>query len=352
MTADLFAPYEFSRGPVARNRLTVAPMTNRQSNPDGTLGQAEFDWLTRRAAGGFGLVMTCAAHVSPAGQGWANELGAFDDSLIPGLARLAAGVREQWALAIAQINHAGARSPIKVTGLQPVSASEYEGDFPGFVTPHALTIAEIEQTVADFAAAASRAARAGFDGIEIHGANGYLITQFISQASNHRTDAYGGSLANRARLVREILAACRAAVPASFLVGVRLSSVGEGFTVAETTEIAGWLGSDGADFLDLSGRDALPSVAEKLRELALTTPVIAGNGVWTAEDAGAVLAAGAQLVFLGSAAIGNPDWPLAARESGYEPVRRPFTRAHLRSVSVSEGFVRYLNYMPGMVAKD
>lgn len=349
MASDIFAPYEFRRGALARNRLTVAPMTNRQSNPDGTLGQAEYDWLTRRAAGGFGIVMTCAAHVSLSGQGWANELGAFDDAHIPGLARLAAGVKAHGALAIAQINHAGARSPAHVTGLQPVSASDYRVDFPGFVTPRPLSGDEIGQTVADFAAAARRAAEAGFDGVEIHGANGYLITQFISAASNRRTDGYGGSLANRARLPREVLGAARAAVPDDFLVGIRLSSQGEGFTVTDTATLAGWLAADGADFLDLSGRTALPAVAQQLVSQAAETPVIAGNGVWTAAQAGEVLDSGAQFVFLGAAAIGNPDWPIQVGDPGFAPVRKPFPPEHLRDVAVSAAFVRYLRKMPGMV---
>jgi 2,4-dienoyl-CoA reductase-like NADH-dependent reductase (Old Yellow Enzyme family) len=350
ITAELFTPYQFERGPVARNRMTVAPMTNRQSHSDGSLGDAEYEWLTRRARGGFGIVMTCAMHVNLLGQGWANALGAFDDSLIPGLSRLAEGVRAQGALAIAQINHAGARAPHHVIGQQSASASDYRVDFPGFVTPRPLTRAEIAQTVADFGAAARRAAAAGFDGVEIHGANGYLITQFISETSNRRNDEYGGSLANRARFAREVLAACRASVADDFLVGVRLSSLGDGFTVSDTASIAGWLARDGADFLDLSGRDALAAVSASLRGAGPARPgVFAGNGVWTAPQACDVREAGADFVFLGTAAIGNPDWPLLARQPGYEPVRKPFDPAYLSSVSVSDAFLGYLRKMPGML---
>lgn len=342
--AALLAPLQFARGATAPNRMTLAPMTNQQSNPDGTLGPAELAWLERRARGGFGVVITCAAHISLAGQGWPNELGAFADHLIPGLRELASAIRTHGSLAILQINHAGSRSPSAVTGRRPVSASEYELDLPGFQVPRALEPAEIDQVVADCAAAARRAHQAGFHGVELHGANGYLITQFLSAASNSRTDSYGGALANRARLARESLRAAREAVPDDFLVGIRLSSKGPGLEVAETTQVARWLAEDGADFIDLSGREALPSV----RRAVGATPVIAGNRVWTVADALAVRAAGADLVFLASAAIGNPDWPtLAASDPGFEPVREPYDVEHLAQVAVSPAFLAYLRPRPG-----
>ena len=123
----LFEPYTFIKsGLTSVNRIVLAPMTNLQSNDDGTLGDDEYIWLTRRAKEGFGIIITCAAHVSKDGQGWRGELGIFDDVHLEGLAKLAKGIREQQSLAIFQLFHGGARSPEDVTGLQPWSASAHE----------------------------------------------------------------------------------------------------------------------------------------------------------------------------------------------------------------------------------
>ena len=122
----LFQPLAFDRGPVMKNRFMLAPLTNLQSHDDGVLSDEEFNWLTMRASGGFGLVMTCAAHVQAAGQGFPGQLGIFDDVHIGGLARLAAAIRHHGSLAMVQLHHAGLRSPPDLIGAQPLSASDDE----------------------------------------------------------------------------------------------------------------------------------------------------------------------------------------------------------------------------------
>lgn len=184
--ADILVPYTFGNGKIARNRISLAPMTNRQSSLDGSLGDDELRWLTSRAEGGFGILITCAAHISRQSQGWANELGIFDDRLLPGLRQSTASVQGAGALAIIQINHAESRAPSALTGRQPVSASTFNLDIPGFEVPREITTAEINTVIADFGAATRRAHDAGFDGVELQGANGYLLTQFISTATNRR----------------------------------------------------------------------------------------------------------------------------------------------------------------------
>src|SRR5512134_455186 len=121
---SLFEPLVFRTGFSARNRIVLAPLTNKQSHADGSLGDDELRWLSSRADGGFGVVMTCAAHVSRDGQGWAGELGAFDDALLPGLTRLASALRHRGAASILQMFHGGMRADQTVTGLVPWSASE------------------------------------------------------------------------------------------------------------------------------------------------------------------------------------------------------------------------------------
>ncbi len=121
---SLSQPLDFPRGPNMKNRFMLAPMTNTQSHADGCLSDEEYQWLTMRAQGGFGLTMTCAAHVQAIGQGFPGQLGIFSDHHIPGLTKLADGIRREQSLAIVQLHHAGMRSPMDLIGTQPVCPSD------------------------------------------------------------------------------------------------------------------------------------------------------------------------------------------------------------------------------------
>jgi len=183
------------------NRLMLTPLTNRQSHPDGTLSDDEHHLLTRRAEGGFGLTMTCAAHVQAVGQGFAGQLGIFSDEHLAGLTRLATDLNATGTgtgtVSYVQLHHAGMRSPAVLIGAKPVCPSD-----DAATGARSLGIDEVEQVTADFVAAAHREQQAGFDGVELRGAHGYLICQFLSAEINRRTDRYGGSLENRSRLAR------------------------------------------------------------------------------------------------------------------------------------------------------
>jgi 2,4-dienoyl-CoA reductase-like NADH-dependent reductase (Old Yellow Enzyme family) len=203
-------------GGIASQKL--APLTNSQSHADGVLSDDEFRWLTYRAEGGFGLTMTCAAHVQRVGQGFPGQLGVFGDQHLPGLSRLAAEIKSFHSLAVIQLHHAGMRSPKELIGEAPHCPSDNaETD------ARALTLAEVEQLRDDFIAAAVRTEKAGFDGAELHGAHGYILAQFLSPEVNLRTDRYGGSLENRARLLIEIIDGVRAQTGPDFNLGLRLS---------------------------------------------------------------------------------------------------------------------------------
>jgi 2,4-dienoyl-CoA reductase-like NADH-dependent reductase (Old Yellow Enzyme family) len=214
---DLFAPLAFTRGPAMKNRFMLAPLTNCQSHDDGRLSDEEFRWLTLRAAGGFGLTMTCASHVQAQGRGFPGQLGIFSDAHLEGLSRLAAAMKEAGTVAIVQLHHAGMRSPRELIGTQPVCPSD-----DAETGARALTLEEVERLKEDFIAAAVRAERAGFDGVELHGAHGYVLCQFLSAETNRRNDRYGGSLENRSRLLFDIVAGVRAKCRSDFTVGVRL----------------------------------------------------------------------------------------------------------------------------------
>ena len=362
-TRKILAPFTFPRtGITVPNRSVLAAMTNKQSHADGSLSEDEQKWLAARATGGFGIVTSCAAHVSLDGQGWEGELGVFDDSLLPGLTRLADALRSGGAISLVQIFHGGVRAPSRLTGQQPFSASAFELEAEGFEVPREATLEDIERTIAAFAAAARRCAEAGFDGVEIHGAHGYLITQFLGTISNTRTDEWGGSLENRARFVRRIVAATREATPEGFLIGVRISPEvpDQGVDLDDALTLASWLTSDGVDFVHVSNWDSFkPPEKHPESEKLLTTwfreavgdemPLIATGGVWTPAEAEQILEQGADLVGLARAAIGNASWPRDAARADWEPAKPPYTPEHLRDAALGEAMVDYMRRWPGFV---
>lgn len=357
MSERLFAPYRFRGGAVSKNRVALAPLTNGQSQPDGNLGDDELRWLERRAAGGFGVVTTCAAHVAAEGKAWAGELGVDDDVRLPGLRRLASAIGRHDALGVVQLFHGGLRAAPEVSGLPTWSASAHVEDSPGYTVPRAGTSEDVERVIGQFAAAARRCVEAGFAGVELHGAHGYLLSQFLSATYNRRDDAWGGSLVHRARLLRETTRAVRAAVPSDFAVGVRLSpedfGQARGLDLDENLEVARWLADDGVDFVHLSLWRAERNTSKRPDAHALPlfraalpadVAILAAGAIWTPADALAALERGADLVALGRPAILNPDWPRLAAEPGWSPRRPPLPAATLAEpdLAISAGFLEYL----------
>jgi 2,4-dienoyl-CoA reductase-like NADH-dependent reductase (Old Yellow Enzyme family) len=360
----LFTPFTFSpSGRQMPNRIALAPMTNQQSHDDGTLGDDEYNWLMLRAKENFGMIITCAANVSTDGQGWKGELGIYDDKHIPGLTRLAQGIKQYGALAIVQIFHGGDRSPEQLIGTQPWSASAH-------LMPHAkvpvpvrgATLEDITRVIADFVAAAKRAHTAGFDGVELHGAHGYLLHQFFSTVTNQRTDEWGGGFENRSRLLRTILKQIRAAVPDSFMLGVRLSPEDkytfQGVDFDESIAFSKLLAAEGADYIHLSPWDAFKKpekypdgdkyLIQYFREALPETPILVAGKIWTASEAERALELGADVVALGMAAIAHANWPYLAKQNT-EPSRQPFSVAHLLQQGLSPIFVEYMKRWKGFV---
>jgi len=256
---DLFQPLTFKSGAVMKNRFMLAPLTNQQSHADGRLSDDEYRFLTLRAKGGFGITTTCASHVQAAGQGFAGQLGCYSDDHLEGLTKLAAGIKAEGSLAMLQLHHAGMRSPKDVIGQQPVCPSDHAES-----GSRALTSEEIRQLKEDFLLAAERAERAGFDGVELHGAHGYILCQFLSPTINRRTDEYGGSLENRSRIIFELVDGVRARCRPGFLLGVRLSPERFDIRLGEIIEVAQRLMSEAKiDFLDMSLWDSFKEPLEE-----------------------------------------------------------------------------------------
>ena len=357
---DLFAPLPLARGPGMKNRFMLAPLTNCQSHDDGRLSDDEFRWLTMRAAGGFGLTTTCASHVQARGQGFPGQLGVFSEQHVEGLTRLAAAIKSQDSIAMVQLHHAGVRAPAGLIGEAPVGPSE-----DAEKGARALELDEIRQLVDDFVAAAVRAERAGFDGVEIHGAHGYVVSQFLSPEMNRRTDDYGGSPDNRARLLFEIVAGVRASCRADFIVGVRLSPERFGLRLAEIREVARRLLAGGAiDLLDLSLWDVFkePEEAEFRGRTLLSyfteldrhaVRIGAAGKIMSGADARQVLDAGADFAIIGRGAILHHDFPARVRaDADFRAVPIPVTAEYLRNEGLGPAFVRYMGNWQGFVQAE
>jgi len=357
---DLFAPLAFTRGPAMKNRFMLAPLTNRQSGVDGVMSEDEFRWLTFRATGGFGLVMTCAAHVQRIGQGFPGQLGVWSDNQLPGLTRLAAKIRAEGALSAVQLHHAGIRSPKDLIGEAPVGPSE-----DAETGARALNEGEVEQLVEDFVAAAVRAERAGFDGVEIHGAHGYILCAFLSPETNRRTDRWGGSLENRARIVFEIIKGVRSRTRPDFQVGLRISPERFGLTFADQRELARWmLASGDLDYLDMSLWDVFkapiePDYAHKplidwFADLPRgETRLGAAGKLMGAADVRRLLDHGADFALLGRAAILHHDFPIKAQANpDFHTIALPVPRAYLEAEGLGPAFVNYMNTWKGFVVQE
>ncbi|MBN1097036.1 NADH:flavin oxidoreductase [Blastococcus sp. TML/C7B] len=355
--SDLFAPLTLAHGPAAPNRVWLAPLTNTQSHPDGRLSDEELHWLSMRARGGHGLTMTAAAHVQAGGQGFPGQLGVFSDDHLPGLTRLATALKDEGSLASLQLHHAGNRSPRDLVG-RPVGPSDHEKS-----GARAMTGDEVAQLVEDFAAGAQRAERAGFHGIEVHGAHGYVLAQFLSPEENRRTDGYGGSLENRARLLFEVVRAVRERCGPDFQVGVRISPERFGLRLGEVREVAAeLLLSDAVDYLDLSLWDVAKQPEEEgFQDRPLmdwftdldrgTTRLGVAGKVRSGQQVTEALDRGADFVMVGRASILHHDFPERVRADGSFATRTPVSPAHLADEGLSPVFVEYMRNWRGFVTE-
>jgi 2,4-dienoyl-CoA reductase-like NADH-dependent reductase (Old Yellow Enzyme family) len=339
------------------NRFMLAPLTNLQSHPDGTLSEDEIHWLAKRAEGGFGTVMTAAASVQFKGLGFPGQLGIHSDDHLPGLTRLAGLLRDAGAISSVQLHHAGMRSPATIIGEAPQSA------FADAETgTRALTTAEVEVLRDDFIAAAVRAEKAGFDGVEVHGAHGYVLAQFLDGTHNLREDRYGGSFENRTRLIREIVDGIRSATRPDFQLGLRLSPERFDIVLDEAKAFAQDMMTGGQiDYLDMSLWDCFKQPEEEAHrgrtliehftalERGATRLGVAGK-IMGAAKVQACLDAGADFVLVGRGAILHHDFPRRAlADPGFESLATPVSRAHLKAEGLGEAFIGYMATWPGFV---
>ena len=348
---ELLTPLTLSRGPSVSNRFMLAPLTNTQSHEDGVLSNEEFKWLTMRSEGGFGLIMTCAAHVQAQGKGFPGQLGVFSDNHLDGLKKLSSKIKLNGSVSICQLHHAGMRSPKELIGQAPVCPSENKK-----FNARALTLKEVETLRDDFIKAAVRSESAGFDGVELHAAHGYIIAQFLSPKINQRKDAYGQSLDNRCRLLNEIIEGIRNKCNKNFMIGVRLSPERFDMKLSEIITIAQDLMSSGMiDFLDMSLWDVFKEPEEEefkgktllsyFTELKRgATRLGAAGSIRSPKDAERALSKGLDWIMLGRAGMLHHDFPnLYKANPKFSPVDIPVSRGYLLNEGLSDVFIEYIS---------
>jgi 2,4-dienoyl-CoA reductase-like NADH-dependent reductase (Old Yellow Enzyme family) len=323
--ASLFETISFQNGVQLKNRIVMAPMTNFSSNPDGTVTDAEVNYYARRSDG-VGMVITACTYVTANGKGFQGEFGGDQDELIPSLRQLASAIKEQGAKAILQIFHGGREVPPELVNGDVVSASAVPTEGEGKPVPRELPEKEVESIIRDFGEATRRAIEAGYDGVEIHGANGYLLQQFFSPHSNRREDRWGGSLEKRLTfplaVVDEVKKVVREYAKEPFIVGYRFSPEEPetpGITMADTLVLIDALAGKDLDYLHVSlldfwstprrGVEDTRSRIEIIQErVGAQVPVIGVGSILSADDALKAIQTGVHLIALGREIIIDPDW--------------------------------------------
>lgn len=295
---------------VFSNRYVCAPFDIAKATNEGLITEELLSIYEQRK--GPSLIIVEQAAIAPAGQYRENLVFVDRDECLEGLTHLATTIHKNNQVAVLQINHAGSAADTNLTGLEAVAPSSMIHPVVKRSLPRALTLSEIQKIRMDFVEAALRAKRAGFDGVEIHNCHGFLLTQFLSPLTNHRTDEYGGSLENRSRLLLEITRAVREAVGEEFLVLVRLGLddlLPGGTTLDEGCQVAIKLEEEGIDILDVS-TGLMPPLGLKgpamLREMLKTVkqhvniPVI-GAGELDNPDIASEMVAREEVDFIGLA---------------------------------------------------
>ncbi len=333
-TRALFAPIVIN-GYNVKNRLSVAPMTRISATEDGRATETMTRYYERFARGGFGIVITEGIYTDQAfSQGYVHQPGMTDEAQANAWKPVVGGIKAHGALAIAQMMHAGAisqgnRFRDTTVGPSPVQPKGEQMKFyhgkGRYAPPAAMTETQIADAISGFAESAARAIEvAGFDAVEIHGANGYLLDQFLTDYANDRTDRWGGATENRVRLILETFKAVRARVGARVPVGVRISQgkvndYHHKWADAERDAemIFGGLANVGADFIHVTEFEAWKpafqeggsSLMHLAKRYAPTTAIFANGSLHNVEQAVAALNDGADIVTIARGALANPDLP-------------------------------------------
>ncbi|MBK1897359.1 NADH:flavin oxidoreductase [Chryseobacterium paridis] len=344
--SDLFKPLTLLHGPAMRNRFMLAPLTSQQSAHDGTASQYDQSWIEQLAQSNYGLIQTSAATVEAGGIAFERQLGIHSDLHLHGLAKMATTIREGGGLSAVQLHHAGHRAQPQFGGIPAPASSK---TVPGI---NAITTEEVERIRDSFISAAKRAQLAGFDGVSVHGAFGWILSEFLSPNLNDRKDKYGGSLENRARFTIEVIEGIRKACGPHFQIGWRLSIERYGLLLEELREITAEIfDRELIDYLDLALWDSAQIVREGSFQgktmLSVFTELPrkgvrlgAAGKIMSAQRAGELLDEGCDFVLIARAGILQRDFPLQVKANPmYDSPKLPVTAEYLRQGGLSERFI-------------
>jgi 2,4-dienoyl-CoA reductase-like NADH-dependent reductase (Old Yellow Enzyme family) len=376
----VWSPFRFSSGREIANRFAIAPLTTDSSHEDGTVTESELEFVRRRAAGGFGVTISSAAYVEQDGRSW-QGIGAAHDGHLSSLQRLAEAMRAAGGLAILQIYDGGRIAKPELTWEQCLRAPSAVASLrPGAKTPRAMTADEVENLIASFRDAASRARKAGFDGVEIHGANHYAVHQFFSPRANHRADHWGGTLSKRMNFPLAVAQAVRDALGPKLIAGFRVTpfeAEPDGYGLDDAKLLCNELARLNLDYISVSLDDyrksrptgearvynapvassptpAENSITEFARVIAGRSAVMASGGIRTRMDADGAIKLGADLVAVGRAVVVDPEWLPKVRSKREASILAGLPKDKLeiaKALSIPPRMVEYLLSRPGWIPR-
>ncbi|MCT1914852.1 NADH-dependent flavin oxidoreductase [Staphylococcus ureilyticus] len=375
---ELFEKPILKNGVEINNRVVMAPMTHFSSNCDGTISKDELKYFERRSNGP-GMIVTACAYVSKNGKGFEGEPSVEDDDMIGQLTEWANVIKQNGSKAILQLHHGGRTcDPNSVINNEVVAPSNIpaEREATGGVDPiipRELTNDEIVDIINDFAKATRRAIMAGFDGVELHGANGYLFQQFYSPHANRRTDFWGGSREKRLNFPMEVINKVKTTIEKyadnSFILGYRFTPEEPeepGLTMADARILAERLSEKDLDYINIllndyrsNGRREVENEENRLKSLKNVignrTTVIAGGSIYTPEDGVDALNKGADLVTIGRELIIEPDWVKKVQENKINNLRTEMKFEDKEDLKIPENLWNIIwntpGWFPGVEAK-
>lgn len=376
----VWSPFRFKSGREIANRFAVAPLTTDSSQVDGTVTENELEFVRRRAASGFGATISSAAYVEQDGRSW-QGIGAAHDGHLSSLHRLAEAMRAAGGLAILQIYDGGRIAKPELIGEQCLRAPSAVASLrPGAKTPRAMTANEVVNLIASFREAASLARKAGFDGVEIHGANHYAVHQFFSPRANHRVDNWGGTLSKRMNFPLAVAQAVRDALGPKLIAGFRITpfeSESDGYTLEDAKLLCNELARLDLDYISVSLDDYRKSrptgetrvydrpveksyaptespITEFARVIAGRSAVMASGGIKTCMDAEGAIKMGADLVAVGRAVVVDPEWLSKVRSKSEASILAGLPKDELeiaKALSIPPRMVEYLLSRPGWIPR-
>lgn len=352
--------FTFKNGVTLKNKVVMAPMTTMSSFYNGMVSKDELDYYAKRA-GGPGMVITAVANVTPNGKGFEGELSATSDEMIPSLRSLAETIQSKGAKAVLQIFHAGRKTFARIIGgEQPVSAGTVKALYPeDSETPRALTSDEIEAIIKDFGQAAKRAIIAGFDGVELHGANTYLLQQFFSENSNQRKDKWGGNRDERMTFAKAVIKEVQSVIDKyatkPFILGYRLSPEEiekPGIRLEDSLYFVENIKRD-VDYIHLSmgsylrtslnnPEDKKPILNYFVETIEPEVPLIGLGSVETPTDAQEVINKGASLVAMGRELLREPNWVEKVQRNDENSIRTTISASDMDELSIPTVMQTYL----------